>query len=153
MPALVWRTRPARSIRRCETICASAGFSFRVGRKYWLIRILGRSSLGVSGVAADCRKRGLQRQTDADRDSSPVIRGRWPVGPRGKATVEVPADSRSGILKIFFAAFPHRPLRGHLPRMTGEEGVGGAASFAQGNARTLDARTIGENTNARAAFQ
>src|SRR5579862_9844862 len=39
MPALVWRTSPARSIRRCETICASAGFSLRVGRKYWLIRM------------------------------------------------------------------------------------------------------------------
>src|ERR1700689_2594797 len=25
---------PARSISRCETICASAGFSLRVGRKY-----------------------------------------------------------------------------------------------------------------------
>src|SRR5258708_6593763 len=63
MPAEVWRTRPARSIRRCETICASAGFSFMVGRKYWLIRILVRSLLGCLRVAADCRKRGFQRQT------------------------------------------------------------------------------------------
>src|ERR1700730_4434610 len=63
MPALVWRTSPARSIRRCDTICASAGFSFRVGRKYWLIRILAGSLLGASGVAADYIKRGLQRQT------------------------------------------------------------------------------------------
>src|SRR5260221_531424 len=31
MPAAVWRTMPARSIRRCETICASAGVSRRVG--------------------------------------------------------------------------------------------------------------------------
>src|SRR5262249_59512261 len=62
MPALVWRMRPARSIRRCETICASAGFSFMVGRKYWLIRILVWSSLGLR-VAADCRKRACQRQT------------------------------------------------------------------------------------------
>src|SRR5436190_1063885 len=54
MPALVWRTRPARSISRCETICASEGFSFMVGRKYWLIR-----------MAADCRERTLQRQTGA----------------------------------------------------------------------------------------
>src|SRR5215510_11690083 len=46
MPALVWRIMPARSISRCETICASAGFSFMVGRKYWLIRILVRSLLG-----------------------------------------------------------------------------------------------------------
>src|SRR3954463_16655040 len=52
MPALVCRTKPARSISRCETICASEGFSFRVGRKYWLIR-----------MAADCRERCGQRQT------------------------------------------------------------------------------------------
>src|SRR5689334_10249845 len=39
MPALVCRIRPARSMRRCETICASEGFSFMVGRKYWLIRM------------------------------------------------------------------------------------------------------------------
>src|SRR6516165_3472058 len=39
MPALVCRTRPARSMRRWEAICASAGFSFNVGRKYWLIRM------------------------------------------------------------------------------------------------------------------
>src|SRR5690348_16748546 len=52
MPALVWRIRPARSISRCETICASEGVSFRVGRKYWLIR-----------MAADCREQAVQRQT------------------------------------------------------------------------------------------
>src|SRR5882724_5983855 len=52
MPALVWRIRPARSISRCETICASEGVSFSVGRKYWLIR-----------MAADCRERAVQRQT------------------------------------------------------------------------------------------
>src|SRR5713226_6238931 len=53
MPALVCRISPARSIRRWETICASAGFSFSVGRKYWLIR-----------MAADCREQPLQRQTE-----------------------------------------------------------------------------------------
>src|SRR4030095_8909913 len=52
MPALVCLTRPARSITRCETICASEGVSFMVGRKYWLIC-----------MAADCRERPLQRQT------------------------------------------------------------------------------------------
>src|SRR3954471_15146945 len=54
MPVLVCRTRPARSISRCETISASAGVSFSVGRKYWLIR-----------MAADCRERAVQRQTCA----------------------------------------------------------------------------------------
>src|SRR5215471_20361067 len=54
MPALVCRISPARSIRRWETICASEGFSFMVGRKYWLIR-----------MAADCREQPLQRQTEA----------------------------------------------------------------------------------------
>src|SRR4051794_13463574 len=39
MPAAVWRTRPARSIRRCEAICASAGFSFIVGSSEWDRRI------------------------------------------------------------------------------------------------------------------
>src|SRR4028119_2127680 len=33
MPAEGWRTMPARSISRCEAICASAGVSLRVGRK------------------------------------------------------------------------------------------------------------------------
>src|SRR5271168_4297376 len=34
MPALDWRIMPARSISRCETICASFGFSRSSGRKY-----------------------------------------------------------------------------------------------------------------------
>src|SRR5216684_2342024 len=33
MPAASCRIMPARSIRRCETISASFGFSFRMGRK------------------------------------------------------------------------------------------------------------------------
>ena len=33
MPAAFWRIMPARSISRCETISASVGFSFRIGRK------------------------------------------------------------------------------------------------------------------------
>src|SRR3954453_12268070 len=33
MPAASWRIMPARSISRCETISASFGFSFRIGRK------------------------------------------------------------------------------------------------------------------------
>ncbi len=35
MPADDWRIIPARSISRCETICASDGVSFNVGRNYW----------------------------------------------------------------------------------------------------------------------
>src|SRR5262245_26712373 len=33
MPAASCRSMPARSISRCETISASLGFSFRIGRK------------------------------------------------------------------------------------------------------------------------
>src|SRR5215213_3115567 len=33
MPAASWRIIPARSIRRCDTISASFGFSLRMGRK------------------------------------------------------------------------------------------------------------------------
>ena len=33
MPALDWRIIPARSISRCDAVCASAGVSFSVGRK------------------------------------------------------------------------------------------------------------------------
>ena len=33
MPAASCRIMPARSISRCETISASFGFSFRIGRK------------------------------------------------------------------------------------------------------------------------
>ena len=39
---------------------------------------------------------------------------------RGKAAGEMSADSRSEIFEIDFVAFPLRPLRGHLPRKTGE---------------------------------
>src|ERR1700733_865276 len=34
MPAASWRTLPARSIRRWETISASLGVSRRIGKKY-----------------------------------------------------------------------------------------------------------------------
>src|SRR6516162_9635180 len=51
MPALDWRIIPARSISRCETICASLGFSRKTGRKYLESRIkpnhgIGRRTLG-----------------------------------------------------------------------------------------------------------
>ena len=39
IPAADWRIMPDRSINRCETICASAGFSFKVGRNNWVRRI------------------------------------------------------------------------------------------------------------------
>src|SRR5262245_31255118 len=39
MPALAWRTRPARSMSRCEMSSASFGSSRRSGRKYRLRRI------------------------------------------------------------------------------------------------------------------
>src|SRR5262245_54945713 len=40
MPALDWRIIPARSISRCDTICASLGFSRSSGRKYSERRIV-----------------------------------------------------------------------------------------------------------------
>ena len=43
MPAEVCRTSPARSISRCEAICASAGVSFMVGMKLRERRIAGGS--------------------------------------------------------------------------------------------------------------
>ncbi len=46
MPAEVCRTSPARSISRCEAICASAGVSFSVGTKLWERRIAVWSILG-----------------------------------------------------------------------------------------------------------
>ena len=51
MPAEVCRTRPARSISRCEAICASAGVSFMVGMKLRDRRIAG--SVHVVARAAD----------------------------------------------------------------------------------------------------
>src|SRR5579864_6649613 len=42
MPALDCRIMPARSISRCEAICASLGFSRISGRKYWERRIAPR---------------------------------------------------------------------------------------------------------------
>src|ERR1700722_511336 len=56
MPADVWRTRPARSISRCEAICASAGVSLMVGMKAWGRRIpclpwLARRRRTLSAVA------------------------------------------------------------------------------------------------------
>src|SRR5256885_17174241 len=48
-------------------------------------------------------------------------------GAGGGKPQSAPADSRSEIFKIFVAAFPLRPLRGHLPRMTGEERTASAS--------------------------
>src|SRR6516164_4598955 len=52
MPALDWRIIPARSISRCETICASLGFSRSNGRKYSERRIGSR----LLEVAAQSRE-------------------------------------------------------------------------------------------------
>src|SRR5688572_11117026 len=61
MPALAWRTMPARSISRCETISASAGFSRRVGRKNWDERIWPRwwRLRELTGIRAEFRLTGL----------------------------------------------------------------------------------------------
>src|SRR4051794_17534387 len=57
MPAAVWRTRPARSISRGETICASVGLSRRVCKKNWVERmwlgILEETLLWTIGLAAE----------------------------------------------------------------------------------------------------
>src|ERR1043165_5631224 len=58
MPALIWRTNPARSMRRCHTICASAGVSFKVGRKYWLRRMSG--GVHIVGLRANLGNRAGQ---------------------------------------------------------------------------------------------
>src|SRR6185437_6268300 len=47
MPAAVWRIMPARSIKRCDAICASLGVSLSSGRKYWDRRIASRTFLGA----------------------------------------------------------------------------------------------------------
>src|SRR5262249_9414735 len=54
MPAASCRIMPARSISRCETISASFGFSFRMGRKNRDNR-MGFGS-GVSGETGDAVK-------------------------------------------------------------------------------------------------
>src|SRR5215472_17592413 len=64
MPALDCRIIPARSISRCETICASLGFSRNRGRKYWESRIetnhgIGRRTLGKTQPAVYRQRRRL----------------------------------------------------------------------------------------------
>src|SRR3954466_14775107 len=54
MPAASCRSMPARSIRRCDTISASFGFSFRMGRKNRDNR-MGDSKEVSIGVRAECR--------------------------------------------------------------------------------------------------
>src|SRR5215813_13006832 len=57
MPAASWRIMPARSISRCETISASFGFSFRMGRKNRDSRMgFGSKGFGGTGdaVKPDC---------------------------------------------------------------------------------------------------
>src|SRR5205814_294643 len=62
MPAASCRIMPARSINRCDTISASFGFSFRIGRKYRDNRIsTPQESAGSSSES------GLSRKTQ-DRD-------------------------------------------------------------------------------------
>src|SRR6185312_10469541 len=55
MPAEVWRTRPARSIRRWEAICASFGVCLSVGMKPRERRI---ASTTHEEVAADPTRHG-----------------------------------------------------------------------------------------------
>jgi hypothetical protein len=50
----------------------------------------------------------------------PRLTGRWPDGPEGECHRKVPSDSDVGTSYISTEAFPLRPLRGHLPRKTGE---------------------------------
>src|SRR5205807_4194997 len=56
MPAEDWRIMPARSISRCETICASLGFSRISGKKYWERRMAPRLRSGRSLVPGPSRK-------------------------------------------------------------------------------------------------
>src|SRR5208282_6275864 len=55
MPEADCRTMPARSISRCETICASLGFSFSSGRKYWDRRILPGTRVVSAGAPHSSR--------------------------------------------------------------------------------------------------
>src|ERR1700712_4865468 len=70
MPDAVWRISPARSISRCDTIWASAGFSFRVGRKLRDKRI--RETSARQGTQAKTAR--TLEQAGADRKHS----GYWP---------------------------------------------------------------------------
>jgi hypothetical protein len=62
MPAASCRIMPARSISRCETISASFGFSFRMGRKNRDNRM---ATLEES--ATGCSETGLRAKTQ-DRE-------------------------------------------------------------------------------------
>src|SRR5580704_17252383 len=62
-----------------------------------------------------------QHSTPSFHLPPPSHGGGGPQGRRGKAAVEAPANFRSEISESACGAFPLRPLRGHLPRMTVEE--------------------------------
>src|SRR4051812_17772327 len=61
MPAASWRSMPARNISRCDTISASFGVSFRMGRKYRDNRM---GTLGESGnIQEPVSETGSDRKT------------------------------------------------------------------------------------------
>src|SRR5215212_713432 len=66
---------PARSIRRCETICASLGFSRKSGRKYWDRRITTRRfAAGVRGASQSSSGRAAKKPAEAKKPRDPVRR-------------------------------------------------------------------------------
>src|SRR5271166_198377 len=99
MPALDWRIIPARSIRRCETICASLGFSRSNGRKYSERRIephpwVGRRTLGktrepVHRAAGGASVQSCRRRADAGSQGPLTL---WP-GPDDDEPVSIPLST------------------------------------------------------------
>src|SRR3954453_4612965 len=66
---------PARSIRRCETICASLGFSRKSGRKYWDRRIATRQfAAGVRGALQSSSGGAAKKPAEAKKPRDPVRR-------------------------------------------------------------------------------
>src|SRR4051794_17716833 len=77
MPAASWRIMPARSISRCETISASFGFSFRMGRKNRDNRM---ARLGNRGKA-----KGAPRSNRIGPENTRAAAWRYPRLPDQKA--------------------------------------------------------------------
>src|SRR4051812_42410378 len=112
MPAAVWRTSPARSISRWETICASVGFSRSVGRKNWVERMW----LGILGESAGLRELGGEFRQWAGPCLWPWIGAKmqppWALRPGTRGLDQGPNGKRrrrrgiSGIVQSLAAVWP-----------------------------------------------
>src|SRR4051812_35669911 len=116
MPAASWRIMPARSISRCETISASFGFSFRMGRK------------NRDNRMARLGNRGKRRSPSLKPDQIAKHKGRRPLMP---ASCELHFRARVAVFPVYLTGRlgGHRALRAETLHGKGQVDLSGLFEF------------------------